>query len=893
MRKNISRRNFLKNASIISIGSPLLKKNIISHSSENHKIQPFQLNWLDKANGFDTGTTFGLPWRQGQITKIETIHFSENENVILNDNWPLAYWPDGSLKWTAHSLPISQKKSQKIIVQIKETSSQSSIDGIKIIENNNTIEVNTGKIVCVFNKKGNDLIQYITDNTQQNKTIENGKLILINKENNQPINYQSQINTIKIEKTGNARVLIKAEGTHSTENRNWLPFTLRFYFYNNSSAIKILHTITFDGNEQKDFISGLGLQFNINLKEENYNRHIKFADIATNGIFSEPIQNLTGLRRDPSEQVRKQQINGEYIKRSDISDSVLKNLQYVPLWGSYRLNQLLPDAYTIEKRTEEGYSWLSAHYSNQAYGVGFVGDTHQGVTFGIRNFRKSFPSGIALENLHKESSTIKLWFWSPDAQPMDLRFYHNGLGEDAYEKQRDALDITYEDYEPGFGTPYGVARTSELWLKLESNIPSNNTLIQYAEQIQNPTQLLAPSQHLYNASAFGNNWTIKSNISKYEKIEKQLELYTNFYLKEAEVRKWFGYWNFGDVMHSYDFDRHNWKYDVGGFAWDNSELSTDLWLWYYYLHTENRDVFRFAEAMTRHTGEVDVHHIGKYAPLGSRHNVMHWGDSSKQLRISTVTNRRFLYYLTADERIGDLMHEQIEGFKTLQKIAPGRKLPKGSLQQETQDVNYVNLGFGTDWGSIAAAWFTEWERTRDKKYLQLLSNSMQTIADQPKGFFTGGGAMNIHDGKFKIDKTRKITVSHLNSVFGLPEILTEINQSIPNKKFLDGWINYCTLYNASPEEQEKQLGESLKKLNLQQGHARLTAYAAFIQKDKNLNKLAWEKFYEGNGGIKKWEQPIQIEVPNVPNALEEIPDISTNAVAQWGLAAIQCIAYDI
>jgi hypothetical protein len=32
---------------------------------------------------------------------------------------------------------------------------------------------------------------------------------------------------------------------------------------------------------------------------------------------------------------------------------------------------------------------------------------------------------------------------------MDLRFYHDGLGQDTYEKQyQGGLEITYEDYEP-------------------------------------------------------------------------------------------------------------------------------------------------------------------------------------------------------------------------------------------------------------------------------------------------------------------------------------------------------------------------------------------------------------------------------------------------------------
>jgi len=48
-------------------------------------------------------------------------------------------------------------------------------------------------------------------------------------------------------------------------------------------------------------------------------------------------------------------------------------------------------------------------------------------------------------------------------------------------------------------------------------------------------------------------------------------------------------------------------------------------LWYTFLRTGRADAFRMAEAMTRHTGEVDTYHLGRFAMLGSRHNVRHWG----------------------------------------------------------------------------------------------------------------------------------------------------------------------------------------------------------------------------------------------------------------------------
>ncbi len=62
-------------------------------------------------------------------------------------------------------------------------------------------------------------------------------------------------------------------------------------------------------------------------------------------------------------------------------------------------------------------------------------------------------------------------------------------------------------------------------------------------------------------------------------------------------------------------------------------------------------------------------------------------------------------------------------------------------------------------------------------------------------------------------------------------------------------MQYCTLYNAPPEQQKAALGESLGELNLGQGHSRLTAYAARIKRDPALALRAWEEFYAGRAGF--------------------------------------------
>ena len=100
-------------------------------------------------------------------------------------------------------------------------------------------------------------------------------------------------------------------------------------------------------------------------------------------------------------------------------------------------------------------------------------------------------------------------------------------------------------------------------------------------------------------------------------------------------------------------------YDVGGHGWNNTELMPNAWLWYAFLRSGRADIFRVAEAMHRNTSEVDVYHSGRFAGLGSRHNVNHWGDGAKEARIDEAFQKRFYYYLTTDERTGDLLREPI------------------------------------------------------------------------------------------------------------------------------------------------------------------------------------------------------------------------------------------
>ena len=60
------------------------------------------INWLDHtAPGAATGVSFGVPWPQGAVKKDPTFSLRAADGKTLPlQTWALAYWPDGSLKWS-------------------------------------------------------------------------------------------------------------------------------------------------------------------------------------------------------------------------------------------------------------------------------------------------------------------------------------------------------------------------------------------------------------------------------------------------------------------------------------------------------------------------------------------------------------------------------------------------------------------------------------------------------------------------------------------------------------------------------------------------------------------------------------------------------------------------
>jgi hypothetical protein len=902
---SLTRREFVRKtalaAAVTQLAANLRAAESAPAVATSAPIAPDGLRWLEGRPALLPGAHWGMPWPRGQHPAATQFSLRTAEGAAVSlQTRPLATWPDGSLKWTAHAIPADAPRAESY--RIEPGTPATPVQPVSVTEAADTITVDTGAIRAVLGRRGTALIRSITRDGRE--LARNGHLVCWKQDGplataGQTMALTGEIASVTVEQAGPVRAVVKVEGRHAFRGHALIPFTVRLYFHAGGDMVRLMHTILFDGDATRDFLSGLGVSFTVPLAGELHDRHVRFSGQA-DGLFGEAVRGITGLRRDPGEKIRQAQIEGRATPPlAEWNKQVTDRLQYVAAYADWTLAQTTCDGFEIRKRTHEGCTWLTPARGQRAGGLGYVGTPAGGVAFGLRNFWQSYPAQLDIRGATGDAATVTVWMWSPEAPAMDLRPYHDGLGMDTFDKQYNGgLEITYEDYEPGFNSPEGVGRTSELHLWCVAGTPARAELAAMQAVLAAPPQIVASPEYLHGTGVFGSLWSpVDRGTPARAAVEDRLAAHFEFYLGQREERRWYGFWNYGDVMHTYDADRHEWRYDVGGFAWDNSELSTDIWLWLFFLKSGRADVFRFAEAMTRHTGEVDVHHIGRFAPLGSRHNVQHWGCSAKQLRISTAINRRYYYYLTGDERVGDLMREQVEAGRALLRFPPGRKLEfaeaKGDQSRGVPTApDSVGASMGTDWGSLAGAWLTEWERTGDPRIRDRLLASMRTLGAQPKGFFTNGLILNVETGAFEISQSDKVVVSHLNAVFGLVEVCAELIELLDVPEFKKAWLDYCELYNAPADEQVKRLGEALKGTNLQQGHARLTAYAAKMKNDPALAARAWTEFNRGDGGQRskgKFETK-KIAGPAVLRPVDEAAFVSSNGTAQWGLAAIECLA---
>ena len=499
---------------------------------------PARLHWIGRTPEAAKPVSFGIPFAKGEFKPTDAFALTTDKGeVVTADFWPTAYWPDGSVKWGGFAAVVpGGVKEISLVGRVKKEKGKSEACAMRVEESTTQICIHTGALRAYISKSGTAIVDSLV--MGGTRVAGQGKLVCTIQD--QPYtegvgsirfeNLESRIDKAEVERSGHVRAVVKIEGRYNTIGSAALPptggagrgaFVVRLYFYAGSEQVRMVHTFTYEGDQNRDFIRALGVRFEVPMREQAYNRHVAFAT-QDGGVWSESVQPLSGRRilegptPDPSREGRGEagaetakgqeslpsrgdlegsQVAGKRIPEPSAFDAKGQDLlHHWAKWNTYRLSQPNDQGYTVTKRAHANNQWIGTHTGHRAAGYAFAGDVSGGLGICIKDFWESYPASLQVDSATHDIAYLTAYLWSPDAGPMDLRHYDNVAHD---------LNASYEDVQEGMSTPYGIARTSVITLLPERAYPGKAAVAQRAQQLSEDAPLVCTPEYLHSRRAFG------------------------------------------------------------------------------------------------------------------------------------------------------------------------------------------------------------------------------------------------------------------------------------------------------------------------------------------------------------------------------------------------------
>lgn len=831
---------------------------------------------------------FGCIWPKGEL------HCKDAVKAVTKDGKRIpvqsrvtAYYKDGSIKWTAHTAEAKELGKCFNVEQLESQEQEAAAKNtIRITEQKNGFLVETDRISFLAESSGEKLISnYCIDGICRLSSLTSVLKLERRKEEGEEFlssvtQLTGRIQSVTAEETGPLRAVLRFEGIHQNDMETKIPFVLRLFVGAYDCRLDLQYTFEYDGCEETDLLKGIGLKAVFPAGGAIYNRHLRFLGDA--GSFSESTANLLTWRpRIPSELYEKQ-CRGEMIfPEGEAGELVNTVIKAMPFWDTYDILQDAPTHFSIRKKQAgRGLCWIDCIHGLRARGGLAFGSESGGAMLSVRNFWQTYPSGYTVKGLSGNEIEAMTWFYSPSAEAFDFSHYAERGYNQSY----------YEGYDFKGASAYGIAVTSECSIELTDEMCAcEERLTAFTESVLNPAVYVGMPEYYHQNRAFG-CWSLPEQNTETEKwLEDQLGRALDFYKQEIDQRNWYGLFNYGDFMHTYDRFRHQWRYDMGGYAWDNTELVPTLWLWLMFMRTGRADAFELAERLSRHASEVDVYHFGPYKGMGSRHNVRHWGCPCKEARIAMAAHHRYFYYLTGDYRMEDIFDELKDNEFTFL-----RKDPLGEFYDKDKMVFPTHARSGPDWSSLCANWMTQWERTLDERYLKKIQTGSRDIADTPLRLVSGPDfEFDPATAHLRYIGERATGGTHLQICMGAPSVWMEMADMTEDEEWKDMIAEYGEFYYLPREEQLKRSKGSIgeRQFTLPFMAAAMGAYGAARRENSWLADTTWKILLHAMVTEADTAGFMTCEKKNAGNrqTLKEIPWISTNFTAQWCLNVIMVL----
>lgn len=626
--------------------------------------------------------TLGIPFPKGALQSVDHLRLLTSEGIEIPcqitevSNWgPI----DESVKWVWVFF-FSEEGSDYILEYGDAVVPM--LPNEKIVSMNNMrpqggIDVNTGPLSFSIHKKGNGFLDEVYLDSNNDGEFQEDELIATSPEKNRGSfldllddsgidTSKAVINEVFREKgSGPMHAIFRVEGTY-TYNRpdnNLSPFTIWLHAYAGKSYVKVLHTMTYTGIPDKhkpqegqhaniatqnkkiiseateddmgwmqpnDQIAACGLQFKYHLDE---NVNVSMPLYEGNWLEDNAPTDLKEVSIAKDTPVELLQQGPERRKSASLRSLYLSGFKKDE--NKAETNEALNFEATIKKGGEK------VAEAQRAKGWLNVSDGKRGVGIGIKNFMKEYPKGIEVD---PASQTLVGSVWPKNNGPMSFARHNT-------EPDGEMLDNFAQ----------GITKTTEFIYYFYNNEGDDQVSEKMDYVLDAPVAHATPEWYT-GSKVYGN---MAPFSSEHPDFENALQYKFQWWAFNQRHEPWYGMFNYGDGKTYY----FNGKW----VQWTNNEPTVDFMLWTNFMRTGDPQYFNLAQAMSRHTMDVDNIHWPKkrtyygeindaidfwnyedepkstpYLGIGRRHANEHW----YALLSAHVWIQGWIasYYLSADHR---------------------------------------------------------------------------------------------------------------------------------------------------------------------------------------------------------------------------------------------------
>lgn len=428
-----------------------------------------------------------------------------------------------------------------------------------------------------------------------------------------------------------------------------------------------------------------------------------------------------------------------------------------PRWPQARVLQTGSSFFRIQKRTGPDGSWVKAVEGRRSDGWCHLAGPTGGVTAACRYVWQEYPRALTLDT---DAGTLAFGLVPAAAEPLDLRRYSpTNFGMTVYETGNGP-------YPQATHGATGIAKASELLLRFHA--PGEADAPQRGRSFTHPCRLLPEPAWFVSSGVAGH--IALGDPSVPESHDGRLARIADFMVNEREVRGWYGLMDFGDIMECYEPARGQWAFDLGGYAWLNSEALPDLGLFLSGLRSGRSDWVEAALEMSRHIRDVDTYHRGELKGVGSRHHINHWGDKDKEWRISMPYVRRLHYYLTADPWTAETIRNTVAVYQSYERTA----------------------GLAPSMASALAGLYAKWEMSGNAADGHAVRNLLDAYAASigPDGQFRLRINANLATGVGAPAGEETMQEHYFLTTFGGQHVLVELAELLGHAALSDGIVRF-------------------------------------------------------------------------------------------------------